>query len=237
MNVQPIPFLTTPRMTLLRLGIVLFLALSSVSAQALEWKQKEITTKSVPGGRAADAVFSFTNTGTASVTILAVTTSCECTTAKADKTTYEAGESGTIAVHFEFEGRTGEHQKTILVLALESGEQTVTTLKFDVTIIAAVDVQPQMLGWTVNEELKPKVITVTLVDGLLPPGGFQALPFTIKGDDFFAIELRQTDEKGLRYSIIITPKSTEIPMTRGYALKSNALIHPHSPIVIQAIIR
>lgn len=142
------PILITRRMILisLRLGIVLVLALAGVSAQALEWKQKEITTKSVPGSCAADAVFSFTNTGTASVTILAVTTSCECTTAKADKATYEVGESGTIAVHFEFEGRTGKNERTILVLALENGEQAVTSLKYNVTIIPNLSSQPANKG-------------------------------------------------------------------------------------------
>jgi hypothetical protein len=224
-------------MTLLRLSIVLLLALSGVSAQALEWKQKQITAKSDPGSRAADAVFPFTNTGTTPVTIIAVTTSCECTTAVADKTMVAVGQSGTIAVHFEFEGRTGENQRTILVLALENGVQVVTSLKFNVTILATVDAQPRMLGWNVNEEPAPKVITVTLLDELQPPGGFQATPLAVKGDDFFAIELRRADEKGLRYSIIITPKSTEKAVTRSIALKSNTPILPNSPIIIQAIIR
>jgi hypothetical protein len=100
----------------------------------LEWKQKEITLESALGARAADAVFAFDNKSTEPVTIITITTSCACTTATADKMTYEINDSGKVSVHFDFEGRTGKQQRTILVLAWENGEQTVTKLTLNVTI-------------------------------------------------------------------------------------------------------
>jgi hypothetical protein len=56
--------------------------------------------------------------------------------------TYEINDSGKISVHFDFEGRTGKQQRTILVLAWENGEQTVTKLTLNVTIVALSETRP-----------------------------------------------------------------------------------------------
>lgn len=119
--------------------MVVFFCFAGVSLQALEWKQKEVFIESPAGARAADAVFAFENKGKEPVTIITITTSCACTTAVADKVTYEAGESGKIVSHFDFEGRTGKQERTLLVLAWEKGEQTVTKLTLKVTIGAPVE--------------------------------------------------------------------------------------------------
>ena len=113
---------------------LLLLCLAGVPLQALEWKQKEVTIESPVGARSADAVFAFDNKGKEPVTIITITTSCPCTTATADKTTCEAGDSGKITAHFEFEGRTGKQERTLLVLAWENGEQTVIKLILNVNI-------------------------------------------------------------------------------------------------------
>jgi hypothetical protein len=128
-------------MKMFRFSVVLLLWLTGVSAHALEWKEKEISIESAPGARAADAVFTFENKGKEPVTIITITTSCACTTATADKMTYGINDSGKISVHFDFEGRTGKQQRTILVLAWENGEQIVTKLTLDVTIGAPVETQ------------------------------------------------------------------------------------------------
>ena len=135
---DPVPFRVFERlpMRMLRLSVILLLWLSGVSAHALEWKQKEIAIESASGSRAAEAVFIFDNKGTEPVTIITITTSCTCTTAVADKMTYEVNDSGKISVHFDFEGRTGKQQRTILVLAWENGAQSVTKLTLNVSIAA-----------------------------------------------------------------------------------------------------
>lgn len=123
----------------LRNSVVPLLCFTGVALQALEWKQKEVVIESPAGARAADAVFTFENKGKEPVTIITITSSCPCTTATADKMTYEAGESGKITAHFDFEGRTGKQERTFLVLAWEKGEQTVTKLTLKVTIGAPVE--------------------------------------------------------------------------------------------------
>lgn len=59
--------------------------------------------------------FPFTINGNARITITDIKTSCGCTTAKLDKTTYAPGESGNITATFIIGDRTGEQTKHIRV--------------------------------------------------------------------------------------------------------------------------
>ncbi|HEY0791406.1 MAG TPA: hypothetical protein VGD78_10125, partial [Chthoniobacterales bacterium] len=75
------------------------------------------------------------------------------------------GESGELAARFDFAGRTGPQEKSIVVLTKDTINQPVI-LKLLVTIPEAVKIEPEVVFWRVGEEPKPKVIRVTVAEGL-----------------------------------------------------------------------
>ena len=70
---------------------------------------------SVNEGEKVGCIFSFTNTGTSALVIHSATTSCGCTVSKYNSKPIPPGNSGTLEVVFDTEGRSGLQSKTITV--------------------------------------------------------------------------------------------------------------------------
>jgi len=66
-------------------------------------------------GEKVGCIFSFKNTGTASLLVNSATTSCGCTVPKYDRKPIAAGSEGTIEVVFDTSGRNGAQTKTITI--------------------------------------------------------------------------------------------------------------------------
>jgi hypothetical protein len=69
----------------------------------------------VKEGEKVSCIFIFRNTGTGSLVINSATTSCGCTVSKYDTKPIAPGNSGTMEVVFNTEGRNGVQTKTISV--------------------------------------------------------------------------------------------------------------------------
>lgn len=84
-------------------------------------------------GTKVDSLYSFTNTGGGPLVIADVRASCGCTVAKDwPKQPIKPGESATIGVSFDSEGRNGRQDKTVTVVANTSPPSTVLTLTAEV---------------------------------------------------------------------------------------------------------
>ncbi|HEY0790869.1 MAG TPA: DUF1573 domain-containing protein [Chthoniobacterales bacterium] len=146
-------------------SLLFVLAVSSTNAVAqLKWENPEqrVTARAVD--QFVEVTYRFTNTGAYPVTIDEVQPSCGCTTVRLAKKEYVPGESGEMAARFDFAGRTGPQEKSILVVTKDTINQPVI-LKLLVTIPGAVKIEPEVVFWRVDEEPKPKVIRVTVTEG------------------------------------------------------------------------
>lgn len=78
-------------------NLILLLMLTAPAAFIqLQWPKLQVEQSVTVGDASAAGTYAFTNVGEQSITITQVRTSCGCTTATLDKTTYAPGESGQI---------------------------------------------------------------------------------------------------------------------------------------------
>jgi hypothetical protein len=139
-------------------------ALSTNAIAQLSWENPEQKVTAGATDQFVVAKYQFTNTGNYPVTVLEVQPSCGCTTVQLAKKQYAPGESGELAVRFDFAGRTGRQEKSIVILTKDTINQPIT-LKLLVTIPEAVAVEPEFVFWRVGDEPEPKVIRVAVADG------------------------------------------------------------------------
>jgi len=84
-------------------------------------------------GAKVDTVYAFKNTGGGPLVITDVRAACGCTVAKDwPKRPLKPGESATIGVSFDSEGRNGRQDKTVTVVANTSPPSTVLTFTAEV---------------------------------------------------------------------------------------------------------
>jgi Protein of unknown function (DUF1573) len=150
----------------MRMRICVFLLLLAVAARGeLRWDQLAQTFDAKITDREIIAKYRFSNAGETPITIQDVKTSCGCTTTALAKRTYKPGESGEIEARFEFQGRTGRQEKTIMVLTTEEPKKP-DVLRLTVNIPELVDIEPSLVLWRVGEAAEPKVIHVRVNDDI-----------------------------------------------------------------------
>ncbi|MBA3938757.1 MAG: DUF1573 domain-containing protein [Planctomycetes bacterium] len=108
-----------------------------------------------------EAVYAFTNTGAAPVTILGTSTSCGCTTAALSKAVFQPGESGQITATFVFGDRYGPQRKVVHV-ATDAPDQRKVDLTLLVELPSGPLLDPPIRYWKVGEALTAKPVTVTV---------------------------------------------------------------------------
>lgn len=108
-----------------------------------------------------EAIYAFTNTGQAPVTILGTSTSCGCTTASLSKAVFQPGESGQITATFVFGDRYGPQRKIVHV-ATDVPNQRSIDLTLLVELPSGPLLDPPIRYWKVGEALTAKPVTVTV---------------------------------------------------------------------------
>jgi len=87
-----------------------------VHAQAgIEFTSEQVDFGEVDSGKVVDLQFEFTNTGSESLEIKNITSTCGCTVTSLEKQSYEPGEKGIIPVKFYSRGYQGRVVKTLTV--------------------------------------------------------------------------------------------------------------------------
>lgn len=225
---RPVHYLFTP---------LIALVFCAPLAAQLEWKSKEVSQAAKVEATEAVAKYEFTNKGKEAVTIEAVSTSCGCTAATPDKTTYQPGESGQIEAKFSFGTRTGKQHKRITVRS-KTGDKPVRdtlTLKVDIPVLAQVS--PGFVFWRLPST---KEASGELADKEAPPAseaaeGIEAKVVRITFDSdkpLKVLEATSSDsslktqvreiEPGKVYEVSIQPEKLDGQLNATITIKTNA---------------
>lgn len=203
-------------------SVVIFLLAGRPLLQAqLYWQQTAVERTAVTGASEVEARFGFKNPSKQAVRILAVTSSCGCTTATADKASYAPDETGVITARFTIGDRVGRHVKVITVQSLptpsedeangrpEVVPQAVTSkeLTLTVDIPEVLKVNPAFVVWQLGEEAQPKRIQIEAssdwpVADLKVSVGAAAVRAEV-----------ETREPGRVFEIVVVPESTASTMS------------------------
>lgn len=218
----------------MRLAVItLVAAMAFIRAHAaLEWEHATLDLDAGPLDEKIDAVFRFTNTGAAPVTIAQTHASCGCTVPTLDKQTFAPGEKGELRVVYTIgEGTTGRQEKTITVLTNETPDESYL-LTLRVQIPGLWEVHPKFVKWEHDEEPAAKTVTIrALHPELARPVGVASR------DPRFTTELRASpDEPGV-FVVSITPGSTAAPMFTSVTVETDTPADKKRVVQLYAVVR
>jgi hypothetical protein len=127
-------------------ALALLLLLSNFARAGLQWNTTAVLLETKRGDEFADAAFPFKNTGTDSVWITSVDTSCSCLTPNQVIGVYKPGQSGTVTVRYKVGARSGTMTETVTVHTSDPAAQTVS---LDLTVYVPITyrLEPTMLLW------------------------------------------------------------------------------------------
>ncbi len=200
-------------MVLLFIGTALFPQATSAStpqtrptttqpAARLTWEKTLISYSAKPGQKQVIVEFPFKNTGTTSLRIADVRTSCACTAAAANRKEFEVGDQGAITATLTVGDHIGTFEKRITVTFAGSASiEQVLTLQM--TVPALVRLDQRYLYWRTGDARSSRTLTVTAAS---------EIPITVvavKSDDQrFNIQVK-TVRDGQEYVVVVTPSQTE----------------------------
>jgi len=128
---------------------------------SLEFKEPLIKIETKGKLEKFPATYEFRNTGKKAVTITSITSSCGCTVAGSDKTTYAPGESGTIRLEYTPTGPPGVRYYHVGVVTDEVGGRSYE-LKLQVNHDPRIAMDKRLLVWEQGESRSAKVIKLTV---------------------------------------------------------------------------
>lgn len=184
------------------LFLCIFLLLQSVHAQ-LAWDTTQIEMKPAISESSVTAVYTFRNVGKEPISIKAVKTSCDCTTATFDKSAYGPGETGKISVRFDFGHRSGKQEKTMLVETTDLQTPN-TMLALKVWIPELLTFDPKVVNWALNAKPEPQVVR------LKATGEPVTITSVKSGTANFTSKLKMVSE-GREFELTLTPKDLSKP--------------------------
>ena len=186
-------------MPMLRAILVTLLSSFAAAQADLTWDKPVQEFHMIPEDKAVTAHFTFKNTGSETVTIKRVTTSCGCTTAKLTKATYAPGETGDIEVHFSFGIRRGAQRKIVSVMSADKEEWH---LDLRCWIHEPLTVSPALVYWKSGTDAESKVVKLTAARGQ---------PINVKSikssSPKFKTSLAEV-KPGQEYALTVTPTDT-----------------------------
>jgi Protein of unknown function (DUF1573) len=198
----------------MRSVLLILVALSTNAIAQLRWENLEQKVTAGATDQFVVAKYQFTNTGNNPVTIIEVQPSCGCTTVQLAKKEYAPGESGELAARFEFAGRSGRQEKSIVVLTKDTINQPIT-LRLLVVIPEAVRIEPEVLFWRLSDEPKPKVIRVTVA------ADFPAKIVSIKSNNSeMRVDLKDLTPKK-EVEVTVTPQNPGQPAATTLIIKTD----------------
>lgn len=196
------------------------IAAAAPSWAGLSWEKEKLELTPEIGQKVVRTAYPFTNTGSASISVVGVAPSCGCVATSLEKLEYAPGESGQIDVTFDAEMDKGVPlaERTIEVTTSDAPESP-KVLQLKVHVREAVRVTPEELVWRHGGTPKPQAVVVEAASGV------EAIKLAPVGEnDNFSVEVTPEVE-GQRYRLTITPKSIEAPSsaTLAYNVESSSL--------------
>ncbi|HEY5706893.1 MAG TPA: DUF1573 domain-containing protein [Terrimicrobiaceae bacterium] len=181
-------------------------ALYPMGARAeLKFERTSIDLQQQAGEDNLTGVFTFRNEGDRPATILAVRSTCGCTTATLEKRVYQSGETGEIRVSYSPGSETGERRKTVEVI-LDDAERPTIALELRATIEPVFKNGNRIASWQKGDAIKPREINIE-VSRREP----LELTSTLSSSDRVEASLVPI-EVGRKYKLTIIPKTTADPL-------------------------
>jgi hypothetical protein len=190
----------------------LFLCMSTGTQAQLAWEKTELEINPAPGADSAVATFKYENKTDKPINIKAVRTSCGCTTAALKKNDVAPGEKGEIVATLKTGDRIGQQVKTVTV-ETDDPKQPQTVLTMKANIAQLLDLQPQFVFWTANEDPKPKTIVAKAGKGVT----IKSLEVTSSVPDF-TTKVEPGSTAG-EFRIVVQPKETGHQATAELTIK------------------
>ncbi len=152
--------------------------------------------------RQAETVFHFRfrNTGTESVTILELKSSCGCYHPKLEKKEYAPGESGVLTVEAHLDGRKGHVNKHVEVIASNRPKKPYK-LNIDIRIPQGYNLSTRRLLWSTGDKDSQ---TCTILNSSKIPIKLAGATSVSSG---FGVELKEI-RPGFEYELRVSPKNT-----------------------------
>jgi uncharacterized protein DUF1573 len=170
----------------------------------LIWDANSLSLESMAGDRFLETKFKFENAGQKPVAILAIQSSCGCTTVTTAKKVYAPGEKGELAVKFTFGGRRGQQHKAI-VIQTDDPSAPAVTLMLNVNIIEVVKVRPAYLYWKKDSEKTSQTLKLKMNETITAK-----VVSVSSSSPKFTTELKPANG-GKEYELIVTPLDTATP--------------------------
>jgi hypothetical protein len=197
---------------------------------ALQWSSTRLELKAVAGDREVSGDVTVTNASCASVQILELRPSCDCTSAIASTSSIPSGASATIHVSFRPGERLGEQEKSVRVLTSESPEAP-TELLVHIRVAPVVSGQPRLLSWSVGDPVSEKIIELAGLDGFILRA--ISLPSPIA---HFVARL-EADPATHHFRLHLTPQDTSVPVTTNIRLLADVADRPPLPLTVYALVQ
>ena len=180
--------------------LVLLLVLSPGARAELQFLKPVQDFQTTPDISHVEAHFAFKNTGTSTVTVKSITTTCGCTTATLDKKTYAPGEQGEILATYKFPFHTGALRKLVTVVTDDHPKEP-AILDIRVFVHEPFQVKPALVYWRTGGA--PEVKTVQLL-----ADGYPVHIKSVTSSNPRIAATLQTVKAGEEYNIAITPTDT-----------------------------
>ncbi len=177
---------------------LLFLLITASFAADLAFDHETISITPKTGEDTVTARYTFTNTGTAPLTITALEASCGCTAVDLEKRIYQPGEKGEITAVLDLDGLSGAQDKTVQVIH-DRGAMILLHLK--VNLPEAPTITPTFLTWKVGEAATAQIAVITMAEGVTE----RAVAVTTTSPDVTGSLAARADGT---WTLTVTPAST-----------------------------
>jgi len=161
---------------------------------------QRVTTHSAFADTESEHVFVLTNQSDAIVRLGGVSVSCDCTTAKLEKTSLNPGESSELVVNFDFGDREGRQIKKFTVNLKDPVEAKPLVLTWEVHIPRVFGKPPTLVLWKPNDTTLEKQ-TRFVMSNL---EGLRCVGFLKPGSDLYRVHWPQ----GLTAELVALPANT-----------------------------
>lgn len=154
-------------------ALLLLLAVPAAAQGSIRFAETDHTFEGLREGDVARHVFTFRNAGDAPLRLTAVRPSCGCTTGDWPREPLAPGDTASITVSYDAEGRPGAFEREVLVLTDGDPEY--------VTLYIRGDVMPRTLV-SGSRQGRLRIARELLFNQTIPAGGSERFVFRIQND-------------------------------------------------------
>ena len=197
----------------MKLTIVIFASLLHSALAQFAWESTLLTIPPNADRNAVTATFKFTNSGKEAIRVGEIKHSCRCVSTAIEKREYGPGESGTLVMTIDREGRTGNLAESARVKTSDGKE---TVLFFRIQSANFLRHKPGFLVWKRGEAGVAKDFEVEVTDD---KAAVKELTVTANHPNFATSV--ESLEAGKRFRIRITPKTADAPAVVIFTIQAD----------------